>query len=136
MQREDASQAADVNAQPCYTGHERRESQRLRTPFSVTVRAGTPPELQFEEDAVLDNFSHRGLYVRLTHRVQHGAQLLVLLRSEVPPDAMAVVAWIELDGIVLRTEAQPDGNFGTAIRLTHHRYIYTTAPTNYACLAC
>jgi hypothetical protein len=136
MWREDAGQDSEYDARPSYAGQERRKSPRMRTPFAVKVRSSDSAESQFEEDTVLDNLSSQGLYVRLARRVQRGIKLLILLRCAVAPDGASMVALIELHGIVLRTEALSGGFFGTAIRLTHHRFIYSAIPLNHSCAAC
>ena len=64
--------------------------------------------------------------MRLAHRVPQGSGLVVLIRFAVSPAADAPVAWIEFHGTVLRIEPQPGSAYGTALRLTHHRFVYTT----------
>ena len=136
MWHDDASQDSMLTSPRTYNGQERRRSPRIQTPFPVIVRSGGSLESPFEEDTILDNFNNYGLHVRLLHRVQQGISLLVLLRCAVAPETTAMVAWIELHGIVVRTEAEAGGFFGTAIRLTYHRYIYTTAPLSCCSVAC
>jgi hypothetical protein len=136
MRHQDVSRHSERDLHAGYTGQERRNSPRMRTPLRVKVQSSESPEPLFEEDTILDNFSSQGLYFRLARRAEQGIKLLVLLRCAVAPDATTMVAWLELQGIVLRTEEQSGGRFGTAIRLTHHRYIYTTTPSNYYSIAC
>ena len=121
-----ASRSSDSYAQPRYTGPERRASSRIQTPFPVIVRSVEANEQPFEEHAILGNLSSCGLYLPLPRRVRQGTTLFVLIRFSVSDDADASVAWIELYGKLLRTEPQPGGLFGTAIRFTRHRLIYAT----------
>jgi hypothetical protein len=130
-----ASRSSDSYVQPHYTGHERRNSTRIQTPFPVMVRSVEVNEQPFEEHTILDNLSSCGLYLPLTRRVRQGVTLFVLIRFSVSYDADASVAWIELYGKVLRTEPRPGSVFGTAIRFTHHRFIYATTQSIGHCAA-
>jgi PilZ domain len=76
----------------------------------------------FEIHTVLDNFSASGLYVRLQRRVDPGMKLFAIVRvsasgPEVPAPRVAV------RGVVLRTEPQPNGTWGVAIRFTRYRFL-------------
>jgi hypothetical protein len=126
MRHKDANRSPNGDTQPPYTGQERRTSLRIQTPFPAAVRSVEVADQPFEEHTVLDNFSNYGLYLRLARRVRQGMRLFVLLRFSVSPNADAAVAWIELHGLVLRTESHPGSVFGTAIRVTHRRFIYAT----------
>jgi hypothetical protein len=130
-----ASRSSDSYAQPHYPGHERRAFSRIQTPFPVIVRSVEVDEQPFEEHTILDNLSSCGLYLPLTRRAREGVTLFVLIRFSVSHDADASVAWIELYGKVLRTEPRPGGVFGTAIRFTHHRFIYATTQSISHCAA-
>jgi PilZ domain len=110
-----------------YTGQERRASPRIETPFPATVRGVDVDAQLFEEYMVLDNFSSSGLYLRLARPVQQGIRLFVLIRLSVSSKADALATYIALRGVVLRSEPRPGGIFGTALRLTHHRFIYAAS---------
>jgi hypothetical protein len=123
------------DTQPGYSGQERRTSARIQTPFPAIVRSVEANDQLFEEHTILDNLGSCGLSLRLARQFQQGIRLVVLLRFSVSPNADASVAWIELHGMVLRTEPWPGGIFGTAIRLTHRRFIYATAQSISRCAA-
>jgi hypothetical protein len=135
MRHKDAGRGPTGDAQPCYTGQERRTSPRIQTPFPATVRSVEANDEPFEEQTILDNLSSCGLYLRLARRVRQGIRLFIRIRFSISPNADASVAWIELHGMVLRTEPRPGGIFGTAIRLTHQRFIYATAQPLARCAA-
>jgi hypothetical protein len=126
MRHKDADRSPNGDTQPRYTGQERRTSPRIQTPFPAAVLSVEVDEQPFEEHTILDNFSNCGLYLRLARQFRVGIRLFILLRFSVSPNADASVAWIELHGLVLRTEPQPGSVFGTAIRVTHRRFIYAT----------
>jgi hypothetical protein len=109
---------------PRYTGHERRASPRIETPFPTIVRSVDVDDQLFEGHAVLDNLSSCGLYLRLMRQVQQGIRLFALIQLSTDPDANAPAAYVALHGVVIRTELRPGGVFGTAIRITHHRFVY------------
>ena len=127
MRPEDANRRPSSATQPDYAGHERRAAPRIETPFPLTVRSIDVANRRFEEHTVLDNLSSGGLYLRLARRVRQGARLFALVQLAVALNAGASAACVALHGVVLRTEPRPGGAFGTAIRLTHHRFIYAAA---------
>jgi PilZ domain len=135
MRHEEASRSPNSDTQPRYTGQERRRSPRIQLPFPALVRSIEANDQPFEEHAVLDNLSSCGMYLRLGCRVQQGVGLVVRIRFSISPDTNAPVAWIEVQGMVLRTEPHPDGVYGIAIELTHYRFIYTTAQPIACCAA-
>ncbi|SRR6266498_2071887 len=135
MWNKHVSRNSDSYRQARYTGHERRISSRIQTPFPVIVRGVEVNEQPFEEHTILDNLSSCGLYLPLTRRVRQGIRLLVLIRCSVSHDADAAVAWIELHGMVLRTEPRSGSVFGTAIKFTHQRFIYATTQSISYCAA-
>ena len=124
MRREDANRGHYSDALPHYGSQERRVAPRIETPFPATVRSVDIDDQAFEAYAVLDNFSSGGLYLRLARQVRQGIQLFVLIRLSIAPVADSSIACIALHGRALRTELRPGGIFGTAIRFTHHRFIY------------
>jgi hypothetical protein len=106
------------------SGYERRIVPRIETPFPLTVRSVDVAGRRFQEHTVLDNLSSAGLYLRLARRVRLGARLFAFVQLAVALDDGASAACVALRGVVLRTVPRPGGAFGTAIRLTHHRFIY------------
>jgi hypothetical protein len=127
MWPEDARSRPNSATQSGYAGQERRTAPRIETPFPLLVRSIDIANRRFEEHTVLDNLSSGGLYLRLAWRIRLGARLFALVQIAVAPDAGAPAACVALHGVVLRTEPRPGGVFGTAIRLTHHRFIYAAA---------
>src|SRR5690348_8288068 len=119
MWHKQASGSPDNDTQPRYTGQERRTSPRIQTPFRAIVRSVEANEQPFEEHTILDNLSGSGLYLPLARRVRQGVELFIRIRFSISHDADAAVAWIELHGMVLRTEPRPGSVFGTALRLMH-----------------
>jgi hypothetical protein len=126
MRHTDANRSPNPEPQIRYTGHERRASQRIETPFPTTVRSVDVDAQPFEAHTVLDNFSGRGLYLRLAWQLPQSAKLFVLIKLSVVPNAYHYSACVALHGVALRIEPLPGGAFGIAIRLTHHRFIYTS----------
>jgi hypothetical protein len=127
MPHKDANRNPNGDTPARYTGQERRVSPRIQTPFPATVRSVDNDDQPFDEHTVLDNLSSCGLYLRLGRRVQQGIRLVVLMRFSVAPNTDTSAAWIELHGMVLRTETRPGSAYGTAVRVTHQRLMYATA---------
>jgi hypothetical protein len=128
MRPDDASQSRSSDMLVRYAGQERRAYPRIETPFRATVRSVDVDDQRFEEHTVLDNLSSCGLYLRLSRWVQQGIRLFVLIRLSATPYADGFAACIALHGVALRTELRPGGVFGTAIRVTNHRFLNATAP--------
>jgi len=128
MRPNDASQSRSSDMLVRYAGRERRAYPRIETPFRATVRSVDVNDHRFEEHTVLDNLSSCGLYLRLSRWVQQGITLLVLIRLSATPYADGFATCIALRGVALRTEPRPGGVFGTAVRVTNHRFINATAP--------
>jgi hypothetical protein len=61
-------------------GADRRRHPRLRTPFPAILRGKDASGESFEVNAVLDNISAGGLYVRLERCVKRGTRLFVVVR--------------------------------------------------------
>ena len=106
-------------------GQERRAAPRIETPFPVIVRSIDSDGQLFEMHTVLDNLSSCGLYLRLAWPVRQGSRLFVVVRLSAMADDGDCTAGIALHGMVLRTERRPGVVFGTAIKLTRHRFINT-----------
>jgi hypothetical protein len=121
MWRDDANRGYYSDALPYYVSRERRSSPRIETPFPAAVRSVDIDDQFFEAYAVLDNFSSAGLYLRLARQVRQGSRLFVLIRLSIALDSST--ACIALRGVAQRTDLRPGGIFGTAIKLTHHRFI-------------
>jgi hypothetical protein len=125
MWHNDANPGPISDTQSCYIGQERRAAPRIETPFPATVRSIDIDDQPFEAHTVLDNLSSCGLYLRLAWRVPQGSRLFVVVRLSAVPNVGDSTAGIALRGVVLRTEPRPGGVFGTALRLTRHRFIDT-----------
>ncbi len=81
--------------------------------------------MKFQFDAVLDNASTGGLYVRLPRRAAVGARLFIViwLSSAVSPQGQRVRPGVAVRGEVLRSEPQPGGEWGVALEIIQHRFL-------------
>ena len=102
---------------------ERRSKPRIKRPFAVTVRGVDADNVAFEVDAVLDNLSTGGLYIRLGRDVAQGAKLFALICFSASTQDQAAVR-IAIRGVVLRTEPQPDQGPGVAVGFTRYRLFH------------
>ena len=110
-----------------YEGMESRSSLRIELPFPATVRGVDADGERFTLDTVLDNLSAGGLYLRLARPVRRGMKLFIVVRLSTCRDPEVPAARVALQGVVLRTEPQPDGRCGVVVAFQHHRFLY--APT-------
>ena len=96
--------------------------ERIYEPFPVMVRGVGASKETFEINTVLDNFSASSLYVRLERRIEPGIKLFAIVHvSMSPPEVPA--PRVTVRGVVLRTEPQPDGTWGVAVRFTRYRFL-------------
>lgn len=102
---------------------ERRRSLRIDTPFPALVRGRG-----FEEEAMLDNLSADGLYVRLNCPQPLGARLFVLVRFTAGASWRVHGPGVAIRGMVVRVEPQPDGRCGVALLALRHRLIFAGPP--------
>ena len=77
----------------------------------------------FESDAVLDDFSAGGLYVRLRWRVEPGARLFAVVRIAFALDPTVAGPCVAVHGRVGRVERQLEGRWGVGVEFTHHRFL-------------
>jgi PilZ domain len=108
-------------------GIERRGAVRVAIPFPATVRGRDETGDRFTLDTVLDNLSSTGLYLRLARLVAPGATLFVVVRLAVVSDQQIAAASVAVRGVVLRSEPQPGGRDGIAVRFNGHRFLYAVA---------
>ena len=117
----DASSDPDDNLYKLTEGETRRQ-EPIYEPFPVMVRGVDATGEAFEIHTVLDEFSATSLYVRLERRVEPGTKLFAIVRlSTSPPEVPGPC--VAVRGVVLRTEPQPDGLWGIAVRFTRHRFL-------------
>jgi hypothetical protein len=106
-----------------YDGSERRNKLRIAGPFPAVVRGRNEKGESFETDAVLDNLSAGGLYVRLNPRLESGANLFVIIRFSMTPKDETASARLAVRGVVCRVERQEAGVWGTAVVFKNHRFL-------------
>jgi hypothetical protein len=106
-----------------HAGEERRRKPRIHEPFRARVRGidwrGNP----FEVEAVLDNVSASGLYMRVKRRMEAGARIFIFFRlaTMLTPDAKGL--GVAAQSRVLRSEPQPDGACGVAVAFERHHHL-------------
>lgn len=102
---------------------ERRRRFRLYEPFVAKVRGKDSGGGRFEIDTVLDNIGSRGLYVRLAHKIEPGADIFVVIRLTVANDPKVFAPRVAVQGKVLRAEPQTDGSYGVALEFHQRRFL-------------
>lgn len=118
-------QPPDFTDQPSasYVGTERRGKARLYWCGAAMVRGVERGGGPFEINAVIDDISASGLYLRLSKRAEPGAALFLTMRFTNPSAAGARGPLITIQGRVLRVEEQPDGEFGVALAIEQHEFV-------------
>jgi len=91
--------------------------------FPVKVRGVDNFSQAFEVEALLDNLSVGGLYLRLPQSVAPGETLFILVMFPKHRSEEGSARRVALRGVVVRAEPEPDGNCGLAIAIRHHRFI-------------
>jgi len=106
-----------------YGGPERRSKPRICKPFPVRVRGVDKSGHSLDAEALLENLSAGGLYFCLPHNVERGTKLFLILRIPSLTGEGEVIR-VAVRGIVLRAEFLPEGNFGLAVAIRHHRILW------------
>ena len=99
---------------------ERRQKARIKEPFPARIWGVDSGNLPFNADAVVDNISSTGLYLKTTIAVGAGREVKLIVHLLNGP-ASGVTA--SLQGRVLRSEVQADGKCGLAITISKHRFL-------------
>jgi hypothetical protein len=91
--------------------------------FPVRVRGVDTVSKVFEVEALLENLSVGGLYLRLPQPVAPGETLFILVMFPKHGREAGSARRIAIRGVVVRAEPGPDGNCGLAIAIRHHRFL-------------
>ena len=102
---------------------ELRKKERLYARMPVLVRGKGPGGARFEQEAVLENISRGGLYIRLGRRLEPGARLFALVRFGASPAVDGRGPLVAVSGSVLRVEPGPGGGWGAAVAITRYRFL-------------
>jgi len=108
---------------PNHDGIERRSKPRIYDLFRATVHGVDSSGEVFETDAVLDNLSAAGLYIRLGQSIEPGATLAIIVELSSASVNQNPTSRVVLYGTVLRSELESNHACGVAMRLTHHRFL-------------
>ena len=104
-------------------GFERRSKPRLYKPFRVRAYGLGSDGSAFEVATVLKNMSSGGLYFCMQPSVKIGARLGLTVRlSSFERDDVAV-AQVAIEGVVVRTEPQPNGDNGIAVAIKKYKFV-------------
>ena len=102
---------------------ERRSKARIRDRFSTTVRGRDRNGQKFLTETTLENLSAGGLYLCIPHEIEEGAKLLFIIQFSGRGAAQKAAPRVAVHGKVLRSEPKPDGRYGLAIKIEHHRLL-------------
>ncbi len=103
---------------------ERRRKVRTPGPIPAQVRGLDSYGRSFVRDAVVDNLSSRGLYLRVAAQVDERALLSVSFSLSAGRDHRRGGTQWESLGIVRRVEPQEDGSQGLGIEFKRYRQVY------------
>jgi len=102
---------------------QRRNKIRIQESFPVTVRGVDTNGQEFLTDTVLDNLSAGGFYLRIPQHVERGGRLFVVIQLSSENAGKETTQRVAAHGQVLRAELKPDGRFGLAVEIRHHRFL-------------
>ena len=102
---------------------ERRSKSRIYDLLPVIVHGVDANGEAFETDAVLDNLSADGLYMRLAKCIEPGATLSIIIRFASVPINGEVVPRVVCYGMVLRAEPKTGDACGVAVAFTHNQFL-------------
>ena len=99
---------------------ERRQKARIREPFPARIWGVDSGELPFNVDAVVDNISSSGVYLKAPRAVDIGSEVKLIVHFLSGPTSGVTAS---LQGLILRSELQNDGKHGLAIAVSKHRFL-------------
>jgi hypothetical protein len=106
-----------------YAGKERRIKPRIFEHFRATVHGVNADGEPFTVEAVLENISATGLYLRLSQPVELGAELLVVSQLSNPAKGKTSGPLLALSGNVIRLGETTGEARGVAVEFTHTRFL-------------
>lgn len=105
------------------SGKERRRGPRISFPFPARVRGTDASGKPFRLDTLIENLSAEGLYLKMNRGIMSGTELTIAIRLSAASVELMNSTSVATRGVVLRTELQPDGTCGVAVRFTRHRLL-------------
>lgn len=104
------------------TSLERRRKPRIDCQYTATVQGRDGLGKKYEDSARLANLSATGLYMWVNHPIELGEKVFVIVRINTGLLKEATPR-IATDGIVKRTDPQPNGLIGVAIEFQRYRFL-------------
>jgi len=102
---------------------QRRFSPRVRLPYTARLWSTDAAGRKWKEDAVLENISTGGLYLRLNRRAREGAHVHVVVCLSTAAGEAHPRLRLAAHGFVLRSEPQPDNTWGVAVEFSRRRVL-------------
>jgi hypothetical protein len=99
---------------------ERRQKARIRESFPARIWGVDSGELPFNLAGVVDNISSTGVYLKAPRAVEVGSEVKLIVYFLSAPNSGVTAS---LQGRILRSEFQGDGNHGLAITISKHRFL-------------
>jgi hypothetical protein len=75
----------------------------------------------WKEDALVDNVSAGGLYLKIHHALPKDSTISIAVRLSITPPRKFSVLRLGARGVVLRTDPQDDGTYGVALEFSRRR---------------
>lgn len=122
------SMSSAEGSTPVHTFTERRAKARISELFAAKVKGTDSAGESFVVDAVVENISASGLYLRLKQPINHGTVLRILLRMDTAdanstsPDGDGAPR-IALRGVVVRIESVSREDFGLGIAIEENFFL-------------
>src|SRR6266542_5621633 len=96
---------------------------RITIPFPVKIRSIDASGQAFEMEAVIDNLSTGGLYMRVPRLLATNAEVVAVISLFPSRETPAQKSRVAIRGTVLRCEPQPDGTCGVAVGFSSYRFV-------------
>lgn len=112
-----------ANATPTGITLERRSKSRLQVAYPALVRGNDSISGKFQEDALVENVSAGGIYLRLKRVIAPGNLLFITLRFSNLPPKQTLAPCLAARGIVLRVDKRQDDTYGVALRFQNYRFL-------------
>ncbi|MBI5030803.1 MAG: PilZ domain-containing protein [Chloroflexi bacterium] len=101
---------------------ERRTRDRIDCTYPAIIRWFDSTSRRVQEQGILLNMSAVGFYLRLKQQIEPGVRLFVFCALAMTPQSNETLK-LASRGIVVRTEAYPDGTYGLGIKIDRSRFV-------------
>jgi hypothetical protein len=103
---------------------EQRRKPRFKGSFPAIIHGASLTGQIFEAEAVVENISACGLYLRTIHFLLPGDRVSVVIQlSPALPNVDAPKTCLEIDGTIVRVDSSSDNRYGVGVEIERYCFL-------------